>query len=106
LGNLIEQTIKLWEFEKKMNKTQVKMAEYVYNNRRCTRIETTRTEKVEGFYCYRSVLYIDNETKLPVRTENYDWPHQGGPAEGELLEMFSYIDMRFNVGLTDQDFNK
>src|SRR5205085_2701092 len=45
LGNLIEQTIKLWEFEKKMNKTQVKIGEYVYNNRRCTRIETTRTER-------------------------------------------------------------
>ena len=106
LGNLIEQTIKLFELAKKMNKTQVKIGEYVYNNRRCTRIETMSPERLEGFYCYRSVLYIDNDTKLPVRAENYDWPRQGGPPEGELLEMFSYIDLRFNVGLTDQEFSK
>ena len=106
LGNLIEQTIKLWEFERQMGKTQVKLGEYSYNNRRCIRIETTRTERVQGLYCYRSVLYVDSETKLPLRTENYDWPRPGGPADGELLEMFSYIDLRVNVGLTDQDFNK
>jgi hypothetical protein len=106
IGNLIEQTIKYWEFEKQVGKTQVKLAPYMYNNRPCTRIETTRTERVQGFYCYRSVLYIDNETKLPVRTENYDWPRTGGPADGELLEVFSYFDVRLNVGLTEQDFNK
>jgi hypothetical protein len=106
LGNLIEQTIKLWEFEKQAGKTQVKMAEYTCNNRRAIRIETTRTERVQGFYCYRSVLYLDAESKLPLRTENYDWPRAGGPAEGELIEMFSYIDLRLNVGLTEQDFNK
>jgi Protein of unknown function (DUF1571) len=106
LGNLIEQTIKCWEQEVKVGKTQVKTGEYTYNNRRCTRIETIRAERVEGFYCYRSVLYLDSETKLPLRTENYDWPRAGGPADGELLEMFSYIDLRLNVGLSDQDFNK
>jgi hypothetical protein len=106
MGHLIEQTVKHWEFEKQVSKTQVKMAPFVYNNRRCTRIETIRAERVQGFYCYRSVIYLDEETKLPVRTECYDWPREGGPPDGELLEMFSYIDMRVNVGLTDQDFNK
>ncbi len=106
LGNLIEQTIKYWEQERPLGKTQVKTGEYMYNNRRCTRIETAHTERQPNFYCYRSVLYVDNETKLPVRDENYDWPRAGGPPEGELLEMFSYIDLRVNVGLTDQDFNK
>jgi Protein of unknown function (DUF1571) len=106
IGNLIEQTIKYWEFEKQVGKTQVKMAAFTYNNRPCTRIETTRTEHVQGVYCYRSVLYVDSETKLPVRTENYDWPRAGGPADGELIEVFSYFDVRLNAGLTEQDFNK
>jgi hypothetical protein len=52
------------------------------------------------------VIYFDKETWLPVRTESYDWPRQGGPAEGELLECFSYIDMRPNVGLQEAMFNK
>jgi hypothetical protein len=106
LGNLIEQTIKHWNMEKQLGKTEVKTAEYTCNNRRAIRIETTRTERSQQFYCYRSVLYVDAETKMPLRTENYDWPRAGGPAEGELLEMFSYFDLRLNVGLTEQDFNK
>ena len=42
---------------------------------------------------------------LPVRTGSYDWPRQGGPPEGDLLECFSYVDVRVNVGLADQMFN-
>jgi hypothetical protein len=106
ISNLIEQTIKHWEFENKLGKTQVKMAEYTCNNRRCLRVETIRPERVQGFYSYRSVLYIDLETKLPIRSEAYDWPRRGGPAEGDLMEMFSYIDLRLNVNLPDSDFNK
>lgn len=106
IGNLLDQTIKLWEKERPLDKTQVKVAEYKYNNRLCLRIETTRTERRQEFYCYRSVLYIDKESKIPIRSECYDWPHQGGQADGELMEMFSFVDLRFNVGLTDRDFDK
>jgi hypothetical protein len=106
LGHLIEETVKHWEVEAKQGKTAVKMAEYTCNNRKAIRIETHLTERIQGAYCYRGVLYLDAETKTPLRTEYYDWPRPGGPADGELMEMYSYIDLRFNVGLTDQDFNK
>jgi Protein of unknown function (DUF1571) len=106
IGNLIEQTAKTWDTERKANKTQVKVAEYTYNNRRCYRIETTRAERRPEHYCYRSVLYLDKDSKLPVRNENYDWPRAGGSTDGELMEMYSYVDLRFNVGLSDQDFNR
>ncbi len=87
LGNLIDQTIKHWEMENKLGKTQVKMAEYTCNNRRSIRIETTRSERLQNFYCYRSVLYVDAETKMPLRTENYDWPRgwaRGGRSAGNV----------------------
>ena len=106
IGNLIESMLQHWELERKVGKTQVKVAEYNYNNRACLRVETTRTERRPEFYCYRSVLYLDKDSKLPVRSENYDWPRQGGSPDGDLLEMFSYVDLRFNVGLSDADFNK
>jgi hypothetical protein len=106
LGNLIESTIKHWERERPLGKSQVKVAEYDYNNRRCLRIETRRTERRPEFYCYRNVLYIDKASKIPVRTENYDWPREGGSPDGELIEMFSYVNLRFNVGLADYEFNK
>ena len=52
------------------------------------------------------MIYLEKESKLPIRLENYDWPRQGGPAGGELLEMFSYINIAWNTGLKDADFNK
>jgi hypothetical protein len=110
IGNLIEQTIKSMEMEKRLNKTNVSIEEYSYNERPCWRVESTRTERTqtpEGrdvYYSYRSVHYLDKERKLPLRTENYDWPYQGGSPGGELLEVFSFVDLHVNVGLTDAHF--
>src|SRR5262249_11289766 len=106
MGNMCDQLIRCFETEKQLNKSQVTVAEYNCNNRRCYRIEVTRTERTPQSYCYRTVVYIDQETKLPLRTENYEWPAQGGTPGGELLEMFSYYDIRFNAGLTDAHFNR
>lgn len=106
VGNIIEHTIKAWESERKINKTQVKTGEYKFDNRTCIRIETTRTERHPEFTCYRSVLYLDKEAKLPIRAENYDWPRQGGAAEGDLQEIYSYVGLRFNNGLSEREFNK
>jgi hypothetical protein len=104
MGSLIEQTIRNWEMEKKINKIQVRLAEYSFNNRRCYRVECTHTERHPQAYSYRSVLYLDKEWKLPIRAENYDWPYEGSPAGGDLLEVFSFVDLRFNLDLTDADF--
>jgi hypothetical protein len=106
IGNLIEQHARYWQKERQQNKTQVRVGEYEYNKRRCVRIETIHTERDPSFYSYRGVLYLDKETRLPIRSESYDWPRRGGSSEGDLLEVFSYVDMRFNIGLDDRVFNK
>jgi hypothetical protein len=106
IGHLIETTIKTWTEEKRIGRTDCKIAEYDYNNRRCYRIENTRAERRPEYYCHRSVIYLDKESKLPIRNECYDWPRPGGPPQGELMEMYSFVDLRFNVGLSDRDFTK
>lgn len=106
IGNLMDQTIKYWEVERKLNRTQVKTTEANFDMRHCLRIETTHPDRRQEFYSYRSVLYLDKENKVPVRSECYDWPRADGPADGELLEMYSFLDLRLNVGLTDKDFKK
>ena len=50
-------------------------------------------------------LYFDKETHLPVRVECYDWPHFDGD-KGEPIEVYSYVNLRANVGLGDVHFNK
>ena len=105
LYNLIERLGRSWEEDRRRGLTQARVAEYEYNKRRCIRVETYHTKVLPQAYCWRAVVFFDKETKLPIRTENYDFPRQGGPPGGELLETFSYIDLRFNVGLTDAAFN-
>jgi hypothetical protein len=106
IGNLIEKYITRYETEKALNRTVVKMAEYEFNKRRCFRIETIHPNSKPGdFYSYRAVIFVDKETKLPVRSEAYDWPKEGGRPDGDLLECFSYVQMQTNVGLGDDAFN-
>lgn len=103
IGNMIEQLIQSFEKERQLDKTRVRTAEYTYNNRRCYRVEATGTERGPQSPVGRCVFFLDKESKLPIRMENYDWP-QPGAAEGEPLEVFSFVDIRFNVGLGDGDF--
>lgn len=106
IGNLISRFSKYWETEKELNLTRVRIGVYDYNKRRCTRVETIHPDRHGGqFISYRSVLYFDKETHLPIRVEVYDWPRAGGPADGELIEVYSYVNMKVNVGLGDEAFN-
>ena len=106
IGNLIERFTAGYEQDRRLNRTQVRIADYDYNKRRCTRVETLHLDNSAGpGGFYRSVVYFDKENKLPIRVENYDWPRQGGALGGELLEEYSYADLRLNAGLGDQHFN-
>lgn len=106
IGNLIEKYIQRYEAEKQLNRTLVRVGEFEFAKRRCYRIETIHPNSKPGdYYAFRCVLYLDKETKLPIRSEAYDWPRQGGPPDGALLECFSYVGMKLNVGLGDADFN-
>lgn len=106
MGNMIEQNIKQWEIARKSAKTKVSIADFKYNNRDCIRVEVTALDRDASGYCFRSVIYLDKDSKLPIRLENYDWPRPGGAPAGELLEMFSYFNLQFNTGLKDADFKK
>jgi hypothetical protein len=106
IGNLIDQALKYVEAEKRIGKGQVRITEVLHDNRPCLRVELIRAERRQEFDFYRSVLYLDKEAKLPVRAENYDWPRQGGSAAGELMEQVSFTNLRWNLGLTDKEFNK
>lgn len=104
LGNLLARLRQGWEWERQVNRTQVRVAEYEFNRRRCTRVELIHPERINGFYSYRTVVYFDNEHHLPVRFEAYSWPVAGGTPGGDLDEVYSYLDLRFNLGLGEEQF--
>ena len=54
--------------------------------------------KVRGYYCYRALINLDVETKLPVRVHIYDW-------DDTLLESYGYEAVKLDAGLTEADFD-
>jgi hypothetical protein len=106
IGHLIETIARGYQVERSLppNQVQTRFADYAFQQKPCTRMETVHLMNNGQFYCYRCVVYFEKEQKLPVRFEAYDWPAAGGNPQGELLECYSYIDLKFNVGLTDAAF--
>ena len=106
IGNLIDQSIKYVETEKQIGKARVNITDVKFDNRPCLRVELVRLERRAQFDFYRTVFYLDRDAKLPVAAENYEWPRQGGPQGGDLVEQASFTNLRWNVGLADREFNK
>jgi hypothetical protein len=106
IGNLIERFGKGWAAERGQSRSVVKVGTYTYAKRRCTRVEVTHPGKPDGKCAYyRSLVYFDRETALPIRVENYDWPKDLG-GSGDLLEMYCYVGLRLNPGLAADAFDR
>lgn len=106
IGNLIETISRNVELERRFpaNVVQVKFADFAFQGKPCTCMETTHLVNNGQFYAYRTLVFFDKDLKVPVRFEAYDWPVPGGNPKGEKLEVYSYINLKFNVGLTDAAF--
>jgi Protein of unknown function (DUF1571) len=104
IGHLIDVFSQRWELENRLNRTQVQVAEYIYNQRRCLRVDTRHPDNSSKQYLfYRSVVYFDKENHLPIRVENYDLQSATEP-NGSLVESYSYPQLRLNVNLPEATF--
>jgi hypothetical protein len=104
IGNLLDRYGQRWEEERRLNQTTVRVGDFVYNKRPCRRVEMIHPPGGQYLF-YRSMVYFDSETHLPIRVENYDWPRPRGNPDGDLAEVYSYINMQLNVHLGDEAFN-
>ena len=69
-------------------------------------VEVTHPSSKPGeFYSYRGVIYLDKQTHLPIRSEAYDWPRVRRRSDGDLLECFSYVDLKVNTNLPANAFD-
>ena len=74
------------------------------NDRRCSGLEVIHPVPRTSFQFHRLRLFVDEQLKLPVRYEQYDWPQQpGGPPE--LVEEYNFMNVQINNGFTDADFD-
>lgn len=74
------------------------------NDRICTVLQVTQPTKAPGLEFYQAQVFIDDAINLPIRYIAYDWPSRPG-APLEVLEEYNYLNLKINVGLSDEDFD-
>ena len=74
-------------------------------SRVCTCIEVRHDDRRPEYDFHLARIFLDNELKVPIRYEAYDWPTTKG-EKPPLLEEYTYMKMKLNVGLTDKDFSE
>jgi hypothetical protein len=105
IENLVLKLIEKGETQRKYPNVDVKFYKNAkVNGRNCTCIQLQHPERLADLDFHVARIYIDDELKLPIRYEAYDWPKTAG-AQPELLEEYTYIDLKVNPGLTDADFD-
>lgn len=74
------------------------------DGRPCQRLEIVQKAPQGNFRLARVEVDIDEEWQLPVHYAAYEWS-KGLRPQPELIEEYTYLNLRFNVGLTDRDFD-
>lgn len=106
LGALIDQCLGGWEKERQLKQTSVRIGTFVFARRKCTRVELTHPSPAGGkLRHHRNVVYFDQETGLPIRVENYDWPARPGERP-PLAEVYSYVNLRLEPRLPAEVFER
>ncbi len=102
--NLTRRLIASAEEGKKYDDCQVKFRKGAkINGRACTCIEVVHPTPEQHAPFYKATVFIDDELQIPVRYAAYNWPATPG-GEPELIEEYTYIDVKLNNGFTDADF--
>jgi hypothetical protein len=74
------------------------------DDRVCTCVEVVRPAPRKDAAFHKTRFFIDNQLVVPIRFEAYDWPKSAG-AEPELVEEYTYRNLKLNPGLTERDFD-
>ena len=105
IGSLIETVTQRWNTELIPGVTRVVFHPHAkVGERVCTMVETIHDVHKEKCAFARVKLYIDHENGLPIRFEGYAWPKHPG-QESELIEEYTYFNLKINPGLKDRDFD-
>jgi negative regulator of sigma E activity len=74
------------------------------DDRVCRMIEFTHPEQRDHYRYHIARIFVDEQLDLPIRHASYDWPDEEG-GKPKLLEEYTYLNLKLNVGLTDWDFD-
>jgi len=105
LLNLTHRLIEVGEQDIKYGECEVKFFKGAkINDRVCTCTQVIHPVPRRNFLFHLARVFVDDELNLPIRYESYDWPKKEGAAP-ELLEEYTYLNLKLNNGFTDADFD-
>jgi len=106
IGHSIDKLLVRWEYERRFDETNVSITSVKVNGRPCVLISAVHPRPDDGKFKFHTMrVYVDKENMLPIRTEAYGYPTSPGKEPGDLLESYTYLDLRLNPGLKDIDFS-
>ncbi|HEX5446720.1 MAG TPA: DUF1571 domain-containing protein [Pirellulales bacterium] len=104
MTKLVEKLLELGAKKHLFQDSQIEIGSIEFADRPCTRVEIRNPAPVGDFRLAVARIVIDDQWNVPVHFEAFEWPVTPG-AEPVLLENYSYLDVQFDVGLTDRDFD-
>ena len=113
VANMLDAVIEQWKQElnsphvttKVIDGSKLKPKDRRLPTIECTVLESEHAKPEKGVEFFRTRLYLDKKTNLPVRVEQYGFPKRSG-RKPPLLAEYTYWDLKTNVGLKDIDFSR
>jgi hypothetical protein len=103
--NMLTGIVKMYQEESRFPENDVQIFSGAkVDGRSCTCVQNTHSAQRAEFPFQMTRIFYDDENGLPIRWEAYEFPKQQG-AQPQLVEEYTYRNMRVNVGLTDRDFD-
>jgi hypothetical protein len=105
LANLCRQLIQRGEAAGDPALVQVKRYAHArINSRVCSLLEVTYPANEKGYWGYLARIFVDSQWHFPTRVEVYGLP-RNRKQEPQLVEEYTYLDLKLNNGYTDADFD-
>ncbi|MFA5810480.1 MAG: DUF1571 domain-containing protein, partial [Thermoleophilia bacterium] len=105
LVNLVRRLVEVGQQDVNYDGCEVKyFTQAKVSQRPCTVIQVVHPAPRDVFRFHLARVFVDDELKVPIRYEAYDWPRESG-GQPELIEEYTYLDLKLNNGFTDEDFS-
>jgi hypothetical protein len=102
---LVRRLIEVAEQDIKYGECEVKyLPNAKINGRSTTCVQVVHPVPRKNFLFHIARIFVDDEMNVPLRYESYDWPKEPGAAP-ELIEEYTYLNVKLNNGFTDADFD-
>ena len=106
IENLVVKLIEKGERDRQRGECDVEFLKGAkVGGRACTVLTVKHPFERPYFDFHIAQIFIDDELQVPVRYAAYVWPTSEG-GEPELLEEYTYQNIKMNVGLNDLDFDR